>query len=92
MEVSALFHMEYALPKPKQLYAGSVICLARQEQPDTAGYDAPEIVRRLNRHHHAGLIVCANSAERIETLVNQYSDRFLDEFCAVEPAPDKPTA
>jgi biotin carboxylase len=92
MEVSALFHMEYALPKLKQLYAGSVICLARQDQPDTGSYDAPEIVKRLNRHHHAGLIVCANSAERVETLVDEYSDRFLEEFCAVEPPPDKPTA
>jgi biotin carboxylase len=91
LEVSALFHMEYALPKTKQLYAGSVISLARQEQPDTSAYDAPEVVKRLNKHHHAGLIVCADSAERIATLVNGYSDRFLDEFCAVEPAPDKPT-
>src|SRR6202042_2214361 len=68
IEVSALFHIEYALPKPKQLYAGSVICLAPQERPDTSGYDAPEIVQRLNKHHHAGLIVRANSAERVETL------------------------
>jgi carbamoylphosphate synthase large subunit len=92
MEVAALFHMEYSLPKLKQLYAGSVICLARQEQPDISSYNAPEVVYRLNRHHHAGLIVCANSAERVETLVHEYSDRFLEEFCAALPAPDKPTA
>jgi biotin carboxylase len=92
LEVSALFHMEYALPKIKQLYAGSIISLARQEQPDTSTYDAPEVVKRLHTHHHAGLIVCADSSERVATLVNNYSDRFLEEFCAVEPAPDKPTA
>ena len=92
IEVAALFHMEYALAKPKQLYAGSIICLARQEQPDTASYDAPEVVQRLNRHHHAGLIVCADSADRVETLVDEYSNRFLEDFCAIEPAPDKPTA
>jgi biotin carboxylase len=92
IEVAALFHMEYALAKPKQLYAGSIICLARQEQPDTAAYDAPEVVQRLNRHHHAGLIVCADSADRVETLVDEYSNRFLEDFCAIEPAPDKPTA
>ena len=34
IEVAALFHMEYALQKPKQRYAGSVICLARQEQQE----------------------------------------------------------
>ena len=92
IEVAALFHMEYALPKLKQLYAGSVICLARQERPDTRSYNAPEIVQRLDRHHHAGLIVCDSSAERVETLVREYSNRFLEEFCAVLPAPDKPTA
>lgn len=92
IEVAALFHMEYALPRPKQLYAGSVICLARQERPDTTSYDDPEVVQRINKHHHAGLIVCAKSAERVESLVQTYSDRFLEDFCAVEPAPDKPTA
>jgi biotin carboxylase len=92
IEVAALFHMEYALPKLKQLYAGSVICLARQEQPDTSSYDAPEIVHRLNRHHHAGLIVCANSADRVETLIDGYTTRFSEDFCAVLPPPDKPTA
>jgi biotin carboxylase len=92
IEVAALFHMEYALPKPKQLYAGSIICLARQERPDTGSYNAPEVVQRLNKHHHAGLIVCADSAERVGTLVGDYSDRFLEEFCAIEPVPDRPTS
>jgi hypothetical protein len=92
IEVATLFGMEYALPNVTQFYAGSVICLSRQERPDTRGYDAPEVVKRLDRHHHAGLIVRADSAERVEQLVTQYSDRFLQEFCAIEPPPDHPTA
>jgi biotin carboxylase len=92
IEVASLFGIEYALPNVTQLYAGSIICLARQERPDTHNYDAPEIVKRLDRHHHAGLIVRASSAQRIEDLVTQYSDRFLQEFCAFEPPPDQPTA
>ncbi len=90
--MATLLGMEYALPNVTQLYAGSVICLAKQERPDTRSYDAPEVVKRLDRHHHAGLIVCASSAERIEDLVSQYSDRFLQDFCAIEPPPDQPTA
>jgi biotin carboxylase len=92
IEVASLLGMEYALPNVTQLYAGSIICLARQEHPDTSRYDAPEVVKRLDRHHHAGLILRANSAERIEDLVTQYSDRFLHEFCAIEPPPAQPTA
>ena len=92
LEAAALFEMEYALPPMQEGYAGSVICLARQEQPDTSSFDDPEVVRRLHKHHHAGLILRSGSPERVEALVQQYSERFLKEFCAVEPPPDKPTA
>jgi len=92
IEVAILLKMEYTLPNLQDQYAGSVICLARQEHPDTSSYDAPEVVRRLARHHHAGLILRADSAERIEDLIGQYTDRFLADFCAVVPPPDKPTA
>src|SRR5271170_3578429 len=92
IEVASLLGMEYALPNVTQLYAGSIICLSRQERPDTGSYAAPEVVKRLDRHHHAGLILRSSSAERIEDLVAQYSDRFLHEFCAFEPPPAQPTA
>lgn len=92
IEVAAVLGYEYLLPQVQQSYAGSVICLARQEQPDTSAFDAPEVVRRIVKHHHAGLVLCSPSAERLETLIEQYRSRFLQDFCAVEPAPDKPTA
>jgi hypothetical protein len=92
LEVAALFGRQYALPVVKPLYAGSVICLARQERPDLSSFDAPEIVRRLEKHHHAGLVLRADTPERVQALVAEYSERFLEEFCAVEPPPDKPTA
>ena len=92
LEVATLLGKQYALPAVKPMYAGSVICLARQERPDLSSFNAAEIVRRLERHHHAGLVLCAESAERVQGLVEEYSERFLAEFCAFEPPPDKPTA
>ncbi len=92
IEVAAAKGEAYTLPVSKGGFGGSVICLARQEQPDTSGYDAPEIVHRLQKHHHAGLIVRSDSAERVAELVDAYGVRFLEQFCAVEPAPEKPTA
>lgn len=92
LEAAALFHREYTLPPIQQNFAGSVICLARQETPDTSAYNDPEVVQRLMRHHHAGLILKSPSAERIVSLIDSYTDRFLTDFCAVEPAPEKPTA
>jgi hypothetical protein len=92
LEAASLFGERYALPPVKALYAGSVICLARQERPDLRSFDAPEVVLRLEKHHHAGLLVQAKSAERVEELVTNYGEQFLNEFCAFEPPPDKPTA
>jgi hypothetical protein len=92
LEAAAVFGREYELPPIRDAYAGSVICLARQERPDTIAYDDSEIVMRLEKYHHAGLVVRSPDAERVENLVDDYSGRFLQEFCAVEPVPDRPTA
>jgi biotin carboxylase len=92
VEAAQMRHEHYTLPPLRRDYAGSVISLARQEEPDTSAYDAPEVVLRLQKHHHAGLIVRSASAERVESLVQQYGQRFLADFCARLDAPDKPTS
>jgi len=92
IEVAAAKGTEYKLPEVRHDYAGSVICLARQEHPDTAAYSDPEIVYRLNKHHHAGVIVRSTSAKRIEDLLTEYGERFLGDFYARMDAPDKPTS
>jgi hypothetical protein len=92
MEAAALHERAYELPLVTQSYAGSVICLARQEWPDTSTYTDPEIVYRVRKHHHAGLIVRADQPERVEALLGQYMERFGRDFYTRLDAPDKPTS
>jgi hypothetical protein len=92
IEVATLLKMEYCLPRLKEEYGGSIISLAKQEEPDLGGYTDPEIVMRLKKHHHAGLIVRSTSADRVADLVEEYGTRFLEDFCASQPVPDKPSA
>jgi biotin carboxylase len=66
-------------------YAGIILSLAKQEYPDTNAYDDPEIVYRVKKLHHAGLIVRSKSLDRVEELLGQYSRRFADDFVAVVP-------
>jgi biotin carboxylase len=78
--------------KLKQLrkeYAGIVLSLSKQESPDTSAYDDPEIVYRVKKRHHAGLIVRSKKLERVETLLNEYAARFADDFIAVVPPLEK---
>lgn len=92
LEVASLRKEKYKLPDLRKDYAGSVLCLAQQETPDTSAYNDPEIVVRLNKKHHAGLIVRSQDPERVRALLESYSQRFIPDYCAVLPAPDKPTA
>jgi len=92
LEVSHLRSEPYVLPNFTEKYAGSVLCLATTAEPDTGAFDAPEIVKRMKKHHHAGLIVCSESAGRVRELVDQYSAGFAHKFLAALPPPDKPTA
>ena len=70
-------------------YAGIVLSLSKQEQPDTSAYDDPEIVYRVKKKHHAGLIVRSKKLERVEELLTQYAGRFADDFVAVVPPLEK---
>jgi len=92
IEVCSLRRMRYTLPKTMESYAGSVLCLARTANPDTSIFDAPEIIYRMKKHHHAGLIVRSPDPERVRGLLEEYSGRFAEMYLAVAPVPDKPTA
>jgi hypothetical protein len=82
----------YQLPLTREDYAGVILSLARQEEPDTSGYNDPEVVMRIKRHHHAGLILRSTDSQRVPALLESYGQRFATEFMAVEPPREKPTA
>jgi biotin carboxylase len=92
IEVSNMRGIPYKLPEISEQYAGSVLCLARTEQPDTSMFTAPEIVYRMKKHHHAGLIVRSSDPTRVQTILEDYSEKFAQQFLATAPVPDKPTA
>ncbi|HEY2963650.1 MAG TPA: ATP-grasp domain-containing protein, partial [Pyrinomonadaceae bacterium] len=71
-------------------YAGIVLSLAKQEQPDTSSYTDEEIVYRVKKRQHAGLIVRARQLERVTELLDDYARRFADDFVAVAPVPERP--
>lgn len=82
-------HGAYAPPKAGDRTAGIVLSLARQEYPDLSGYTDPEIVVRVHKRHHAGLIVASPDAHRVRALLDSYVDRFRTDFHASAPPPER---
>ena len=75
----------------RQDYAGLLVSLARQEWPDLAAFDAPEVVLRIPKRHHVALVWRSTSAARVEELQREFIARVQRDFHASAPAPDKAT-
>jgi len=82
--------VQYTVPPHRDDYAGIVLSLARQEHPDMAAYTDAEIVTRLKKSHHAGLIVRSPDRARIDALIADYTPRFYRDFFATAPPPERP--
>ena len=68
----------------------TLLSLAKQEWPDTAAYADPEVVWRLDKRHHAGLVVASEAPDRVQLLLDQYVQRFQQDFYATQPPLEKP--
>ena len=79
----------YKLPKLRQQHAGIVLCLANQEQPDTSHYTDAEIVYRVTKPKHVGLIFHSERSERIDELLAVYTERVTREFLTVLPTKER---
>jgi hypothetical protein len=79
----------YKLPATRKEYGGIVLSLARQEYPDTSSYTDEEVVYRVKKRHHVGLVVRSAKLERVEELLDQYARRFSEEFTAIAPPPER---
>ncbi len=86
VEVADILGETYQLPTHREEYAGLIICLARDEFPDLSAYNDPEIVWRLEKPYHAGLLIASNEPQRIESLLEEYNGRFAADFLHHVPA------
>jgi len=90
LEIGAGKH-PYQLPAACRDYAGVIVSLARQEHPDTSAYNDEEIVYRISKFHHAGFVLKSSSHERVQQLLDSYSRRFIEDFLATQPVPERPS-
>lgn len=85
IDLANLIGKSYYPPTVRGHHAGLIICLARQQHPDLSPYTDPEIVWRLEKEYHAGLLVAAPDHGRVAHLLAQYTDRFAQDFLASAP-------
>lgn len=89
MEIANTLGKPYEVKPSAELYSGILVCLARQDYPDMSAYTDPEIVYRIHKKHHAGMVLASPDPERVAQLLDQYAQRFAYDFLAVLPPLDK---
>ncbi len=82
--------MPYRIPEARADYAGLLVSLARQEHPDMSQFNDPELVWRMNKPHHVGMIVRSPEPARVRVLLDDYAARVSRDYHASAPPQDKP--
>lgn len=83
--------LDYQLPQRRFDQSGIVVSLSRFERPDMRPFDDPEIVWRMDKAQHVGVIVASESAVRVRELLDKYADLIARDYHAAAPAPPKST-
>jgi biotin carboxylase len=79
--------LPYTPPPPRDDYAALLVSLAKQEYPDISAYADAEIVWRMQKRHHVGLVVKSARRERVAELLAEYVERVKKDFATVaQPA------
>ena len=79
----------YKAPKIRSDYAGIALCLANEDAPDTSRYNDSEIVYRVSKPKHVGLIFASERHERIQELLETYTEKISNDFLAVAPSKER---
>ena len=85
VEIAESKNIPYLPPASSNDYAGLLVSLARQEWPDTSSFKEPEVVWKLHKRHHVGLIVKSPDKQRVEHLLGTYCEVIRNEYHAFAP-------
>jgi hypothetical protein len=73
----------YKLPKRRKEHAGIIVSLSRFQQPDTTSFTEEEIVWRMQKDYHIGLVLQTKDRAKILSLLDDYAKRIFQDFHAM---------
>lgn len=91
LETAMAHGVEYHPPGRRYGESGIVVSLSRFEHPDMSPFQDTEIVWRMNKKQHIGLIVANPKTARVRELLDGYAERIARDYHAEAPAPPKST-
>ncbi|MGV4413050.1 ATP-grasp domain-containing protein [Chryseobacterium sp. T1] len=88
---NALLHKKnYTVTASQHLFAGLVIALAKEKNPDTKHYENAEVLKFIDKDYHIGIVYQSNSAEKIKQRLDEAADKITENLLEILPPTDKP--
>ncbi len=81
----------YELPGRRFGEAGIIVSLCRFERPDMTPFGDSEVVWKMNKKQHVGVIVASEDPGRVRALLDRYAEVIARDYHAAAPAPEKST-
>jgi biotin carboxylase len=92
IEIAMFLNKPYKLPKINNDYAGIIVSLSKHQWASYKEFDDKEIVWKLDKEYHVGLIVKAKTEKKVMELLDKYLYIIKENYHASMPSPDKPTS
>lgn len=92
IENSLLQNVPYEIGKPTGFFAGLIIALANEKNPDTSSFECEEIFKFLPMDHHIGIVYKSADEQKIQNKLDEAGEKITRTLLNIIPPKEKPTA
>jgi hypothetical protein len=89
LESSLVTGLSYSAPEVRHDQAGLLVSCVQQEWPDTSVFSDPEVVWKVAKRHHMGLVVSSPDGRRVAELMDSYTEIVRKDFYATAPPQER---
>ena len=92
MEDAILKNKKYRVEKPTGFFAGLIISLAKEKNPDTKPYENEEVVKFLPIENHIGIVYKSANEEKVVQRLDEAGSTITKDLLNVIPPKGKPNS
>jgi len=92
LENALLCNKEYSVQKPNEDFAGLIISLTKDKNPETAPYQCEEVVSFIPMDYHIGIIYKSSDEDKVLQRLNEATNTITRDLLNVLPPKNKPAS
>ena len=90
IEDSMLRKTRYNLPKPTGFYAGLIVSLAKDKNPNTMEFECKEIYKFVDIDYHVAIVYKSDDEESIQKCLDEAAEKITDHILNIIPPKLRP--